>query len=82
MKPDAGHHPRGRCNRELGKRFGDKAYSVEELIAELTAFVCAHLGAEQCKQRVIRDSRAKSLKWGVWCPDWALLICKKEYSSQ
>jgi antirestriction protein ArdC len=35
----------GRCNRELVKRFGDNAYSVEELIAELTAaFVCAHLG--------------------------------------
>jgi antirestriction protein ArdC len=35
----------GRCDRELGKRFGDSAYSVEELIAELTAaFVCAHLG--------------------------------------
>jgi antirestriction protein ArdC len=34
-----------RCNRELGKRFGDAAYSVEELVAELTAaFVCAHLG--------------------------------------
>jgi antirestriction protein ArdC len=34
-----------RCNRELGKRFGDSAYSVEELIAELTAaFVCARLG--------------------------------------
>ena len=34
-----------RCNRELGKRFGDNAYSVEELIAELTAaFVCSHLG--------------------------------------
>ena len=29
----------------MGKRFGDNAYSVEELIAELTAaFVCAHLG--------------------------------------
>jgi antirestriction protein ArdC len=35
----------GRCNRELGKRFGDNAYSVEELTAELTAaFVCAHVG--------------------------------------
>jgi len=35
----------GRCNRELGKRFGDNAYSVEELVAELTAaFVCSHLG--------------------------------------
>jgi antirestriction protein ArdC len=34
-----------RCNRELGKRFGDNAYSIEELIAELTAaFVCGHLG--------------------------------------
>jgi antirestriction protein ArdC len=34
-----------RCNRELGKRFGDNAYSIEELVAELTAaFVCAHLG--------------------------------------
>jgi antirestriction protein ArdC len=34
-----------RCNRELGKRFGDNAYSVEELVAELTAaFVCAHVG--------------------------------------
>ena len=35
----------GRCNRELGKRFGDNAYCVEELIAELTAaFTLAHLG--------------------------------------
>jgi len=35
----------GRCNRELGKRFGDNAYSIEELIAELTAaFTLAHLG--------------------------------------
>ena len=35
----------GRCNRELGKRFGDQAYSVEELIAELTAaFACAYVG--------------------------------------
>ena len=25
----------GRCSRELGKRFGDNAYSIEELIAEL-----------------------------------------------
>lgn len=34
-----------RCNRELGKRFGDNAYSIEELVAELTAaFVCSHLG--------------------------------------
>jgi len=35
----------GRCNRELGKRFGDNAYAAEELIAELgAAFTCAHLG--------------------------------------
>jgi antirestriction protein ArdC len=35
----------GRCDRQLGKRFGDNAYSVEELIAELTAaFTLAHLG--------------------------------------
>ena len=35
----------GRCSRELGKRFGDSAYSMEELIAELTAaFTLAHLG--------------------------------------
>lgn len=34
-----------RCNRLLGKRFGDNAYAAEELIAELgAAFVCAQLG--------------------------------------
>ena len=34
-----------RCDRQLGKRFGDNAYSMEELIAELTAaFTLAHLG--------------------------------------
>jgi len=34
-----------RCERQLGKRFGDSAYAAEELIAELgAAFVCAHLG--------------------------------------
>jgi antirestriction protein ArdC len=34
-----------RCDRQLGKRFGDNAYSVEEIIAELgAAFTCAHLG--------------------------------------
>ncbi len=44
-KPGIGPLRTERCNRELGKRFGDNAYSVEELIAELTAaFVCAHLG--------------------------------------
>jgi len=35
----------GRCDRQLGKRFGDNAYSMEELVAELTAaFTLAHLG--------------------------------------
>jgi antirestriction protein ArdC len=35
----------GRCNRQLGKRFGDNAYAAEELIAELgAAFVCAQIG--------------------------------------
>jgi antirestriction protein ArdC len=34
-----------RCDRQLGKPFGDNAYSVEELVAELTAaFTLAHLG--------------------------------------
>jgi antirestriction protein ArdC len=35
---------KARCDRELGKRFGDKQYAVEELIAELgAAFLCADL---------------------------------------
>ena len=35
----------GRCNRQLGKRFGDQAYAMEELVAELgAAFLCADLG--------------------------------------
>ena len=35
----------GRCHRVLGKRFGDAAYAMEELIAELgAAFLCAELG--------------------------------------
>jgi antirestriction protein ArdC len=34
-----------RCNRQLGKRFGDNAYAAEELVAELgAAFTCSHLG--------------------------------------
>jgi len=33
-----------RCARELGKRFGDQAYAMEELVAELgAAFLCADL---------------------------------------
>jgi antirestriction protein ArdC len=34
-----------RCDRQLGKRFGDNQYAAEELVAELgAAFVCGHLG--------------------------------------
>lgn len=34
-----------RLNRDVGKRFGDKAYAAEELVAELgAAFLCAVLG--------------------------------------
>lgn len=37
--------PEHRCNRTLGKRFGDDAYAMEELVAELgAAFLCADLG--------------------------------------
>jgi antirestriction protein ArdC len=37
--------PTARCDRQLGRRFGDNAYAAEELIAELgAAFTCAHLG--------------------------------------
>lgn len=34
-----------RVEREMGKRFGDNAYAVEELVAEIgAAFVCARIG--------------------------------------
>jgi antirestriction protein ArdC len=34
-----------RCSRQLGKRFGDQSYAMEELVAELgAAFLCADLG--------------------------------------
>ena len=37
--------PAHRCDRQLGKRFGDDAYAMEELVAELgAAFLCADLG--------------------------------------
>ncbi len=36
-----------RLAREFGKRFGDKAYAAEELVAELTAaFLCAEFGID------------------------------------
>lgn len=38
---------KSRCDRQLGKRFGDEAYAAEELVAELgAAFLCARLGIE------------------------------------
>lgn len=37
-----------RCDRQLGKRFADDAYAMEELVAELgAAFLCADLGITQ-----------------------------------
>ncbi len=39
-------HP-SRLNRQLGRRFGESAYAVEELIAEIgSAFLCATCGLE------------------------------------
>ncbi|WP_439634801.1 ArdC family protein [Glycocaulis sp.] len=37
--------PAKRCDRQFGERFGDEAYAMEELVAELgAAFLCADLG--------------------------------------
>jgi antirestriction protein ArdC len=37
-----------RLDREMGKRFGDRAYAAEELIAEIgAAFLCSELGITQ-----------------------------------
>ncbi len=42
LKHYSGHETR--CNRQPGRRFGDDAYAMEELIAELgAAFLCADL---------------------------------------
>jgi antirestriction protein ArdC len=42
-----------RLDRDLGSRFGTKAYAAEELIAELgAAFLCAHLGIQGELRRV------------------------------
>lgn len=55
-----------RCNRELGKRFGDDAYAMEELVAELgAAFLCADLGisnAPRADHAQYLDSWLKVLK--------------------
>ena len=45
----SGHETR--CNRQFGKRFGDKAYAAEELVAELgAAFMCAEFGYDAVTQ--------------------------------
>ena len=45
MSSRTGLRTESRCNRQLGKRFGDHAYAMEELVAELgAAFLCADLG--------------------------------------
>lgn len=45
----SGHE--SRCNRQFGKRFGDKAYAAEELVAELgAAFMCAEFGYDAVTQ--------------------------------
>jgi antirestriction protein ArdC len=37
--------PAHRCDRKLGKHFGDQVYAAEELVAEIgSAFLCAQLG--------------------------------------
>jgi antirestriction protein ArdC len=37
--------PKHRCDRDIGKHFGDNAYAREELVAEIgAAFLCADLG--------------------------------------
>jgi antirestriction protein ArdC len=44
-----------RCNRELGKRFGDNAYAMEELVAELSAaFTMAHVGLRMSASGAMR----------------------------
>jgi antirestriction protein ArdC len=50
-----------RCNRQLGKRFGDKAYCAEELIAEVgSCMLCIELGITQD----VRDDHAQYLaRW-------------------
>lgn len=40
--------PAHRLDRQMGKRFGDKVYAAEELVAEIgAAFLCAELGITQ-----------------------------------
>jgi antirestriction protein ArdC len=48
-----------RLDREKGKRFGDDAYAMEELVAEIgAAFMCAEFGIES----TTRDDHASYIK--------------------
>jgi antirestriction protein ArdC len=50
-----------RLNREFGKRFGDKAYAAEELVAEIgAAFLCAEL---QITQEIRPDHAQYLAQW-------------------
>lgn len=52
-----------RCARPFGKRFGDAAYAVEELVAELgAAFLCADLGISDQPRADHADYLAQWLK--------------------
>lgn len=54
---------RDRCNRDLSGRFGDDAYAMEELIAELgAAFFCARYGTDAG----VRDD-AHAAYLASWC---------------
>ncbi len=57
--------PERRCHRQLGKRFGDQAYAMEELTAELgAAFLCADL-------QIIDDPRADH---GQYLASWLAVL--------
>jgi antirestriction protein ArdC len=54
-----------RCNRQLGRRFGDQAYVIEELVAELgAAFLCANLAVSS----TLRDDHA------AYLANWLLVL--------
>ncbi len=68
--PGNQHHWTGhgsRLDRENGKRFGDRAYAFEELVAEMgAAFLCASVGIPYATQhsdyigdwiRVLKDDK-------------------------
>ena len=55
-----------RCNRDLSGRFGDDAYAMEELIAELgAAFICSQYGV---------DSAARSDDHAAYLASWCRVL--------